>query len=293
MEFIKPTEGPITSFMDRGRFHPLLGKIQAHQGIDIGVGSDNRILAAAGGRVYQVGYSPKTAGNYVLIKHPSGKTTSYSHMSRVDVKQGDNVKQGDRIGMKGSTGSATGPHLHFEISSGNWTSSFSGKLNPLLYFKDPETKEAQQGLIKLGYELEDDGFYGEKMLNAVGLFQKRNGLDVDGYIGRNTFARIKREAARETAKEVAAVDKPKAEKKEEAPASIIFELEFTSGTLRNDFLTFVGSKLQQDMTLENAIKQGYASEIWNEKMQKANYSSGDAVQIAIGGYIQALKNGTL
>lgn len=254
--YIKPCDGFITSFMDRGRNHPLAGVIRPHQGIDIGSADDNRIWAAAAGTVYQVGYSPKSAGNYVLIKHSNGHTTSYSHLSRIDVKQGQRVSQGQRIGMKGATGLATGVHLHFEIAKGNWTPTYANKLNPLLYFVDPLTKEMQGWLKELGYDVEPDGYYGEKMISAVALYQKRNNMHVDGYAGRGTYAALKAETAQQVASDNTA--------KKEGGNRVWIEL--SSPTLEKEFITFLESKGQHEIAVKQGVDQGF-SESWltNEK----------------------------
>ncbi|PIC71017.1 peptidoglycan DD-metalloendopeptidase family protein [Sporosarcina sp. P17b] len=270
--YIKPCDGLITSFMDRGRNHPLAGVIRPHQGVDIGSAEDNRIWAAASGTVYQIGYSPKSAGNYVLIKHPNGHTTSYSHLSRIDVKQGQTVSQGERIGMKGATGLATGVHLHFEIAKGNWTSTYANKLNPLLYFVDPLTKEMQGWLKELGYDVEPDGYYGEKMISAVALYQKRNNMHVDGYAGRGTYAALKAESAKQVAS-----DKPI----EKEGGNRVW-IEFSSPTLEKEFITFLESKGQQEIAVKQGVDQGF-SKSW-ETNEKA--TPGDKAALGLLGMIR-------
>ena len=68
-------------------------------------------------------------GQYVRIKHGNGYATAYAHMSRIGVKTGQRVRQGQIIGYVGSTGQSTGPHLHFEIKiNGNLVDPLSVKL---------------------------------------------------------------------------------------------------------------------------------------------------------------------
>ena len=87
-----------------------------HNGIDIGrVGYTTEIHAAKAGTVIVSQYS-SSYGNYVVISHGSGNTTLYGHMSSRKVEAGQYVNQGDVIGITGSTGHSTGPHLHFEIT---------------------------------------------------------------------------------------------------------------------------------------------------------------------------------
>lgn len=272
--YIKPCDGFITSFMDRGRNHPLAGVIRPHQGIDIGSADDNRVWAAASGKVYQIGYSPKSAGNYVLIKHLNGHTTSYSHLSRIDVKQGQQVSQGERIGMKGATGLATGVHLHFEIAKGNWTSTYANKLNPLLYFVDPDTKEMQGWLKELGYDVEPDGYYGEKMISAVALYQKRNDMHVDGYAGRSTYAKLKAEAAQQVASDAPV-------KKEEDE-----EMKFSSGSLRKELEFSLNSKAHRQIIVDAAISEGY-SVVHAEKLADGKIEVGDLMALAVGALVKA------
>lgn len=90
-----------------------------HGGIDLApYGSDRetgRILAAGSGRVVRVAVDPDGYGNYIDIDHGGGLLTRYAHLSRVYVRPGMSVGSGQAIGVVGSTGYSTGPHLHFEI----------------------------------------------------------------------------------------------------------------------------------------------------------------------------------
>ncbi len=98
-----------------------------HKGVDIaGVGYDTEVLAAKAGVVI-VSVHSSSYGNYVVISHGLGNTTLYAHMSSRKVKEGDVVTQGQVIGITGSTGISSGPHLHYEITE-------NGKrVNPLDY----------------------------------------------------------------------------------------------------------------------------------------------------------------
>lgn len=206
MKLIKPTRGLITSFFSPNRKNPVTGIYRPHSGIDIGWhGTDDDVVAAAGG-ICRVGYN-NYAGHHVLIEH--GKyTTSYSHLKSVRVKSGQRVNQGDRIGVKGTTGNSTGVHLHFElIAAPKYSENFSLKRNPLLYFVDPTTKEWQGWLKELGYYTGAiDGIYGDGTIRAVLNYQKKNKLTADGLCGRGTYAHIK--------KAYASRPKPKPEKQE-------------------------------------------------------------------------------
>jgi peptidoglycan hydrolase-like protein with peptidoglycan-binding domain len=86
-----------------------------HTGLDYPAGFYAKVRAAASGRVAQVGWDPGGYGNFVVIKHSRGTYTWYAHLSRIGVSVGRQVAGGQRIGRVGATGSATGPHLHFEL----------------------------------------------------------------------------------------------------------------------------------------------------------------------------------
>lgn len=86
-----------------------------HKGVDIAAPKGTGIYATAEGRVMRIGYDPAGYGNFIEMRHPNGMTTLYGHLSRVDVGSGDVIATGRRIGLVGSTGYSTGPHLHFEV----------------------------------------------------------------------------------------------------------------------------------------------------------------------------------
>ena len=96
------------------RLHPILGYWTMHNGIDIGASYGTSIYASDGGLVV-TSTSSYSYGEYVMIAHGNGRYTLYAHMSQRLVSEGDTVSQGDVIGYVGSTGYATGPHIHFEI----------------------------------------------------------------------------------------------------------------------------------------------------------------------------------
>jgi len=108
MEFSRVTSGFAM------RMHPILNSWKQHKGVDYGAPAGTPIRAVGDGTVdfagWQNGY-----GNVVEIRHSAQRSTLYAHMSRIDVKRGAHVEQGQRVGAVGSTGWATGPHLHFEV----------------------------------------------------------------------------------------------------------------------------------------------------------------------------------
>ena len=89
-----------------------------HEGVDIAAPRGTSVYVAAEGMVLRTGYDPAGYGRFVEIRHPNGMSTLYGHLSRLDVASGDAVEAGARIGLVGSTGRSTGPHLHFEVRRG-------------------------------------------------------------------------------------------------------------------------------------------------------------------------------
>lgn len=111
--FIRPASGPITSGFGM-RYHPILHRARMHTGVDIGAGYGEPIRAAAAGEVVMAGYM-RGYGYVVIIDHGGGVSTLYGHCSELLVSEGQQVRQGQVIARVGSTGLATGPHLHFEV----------------------------------------------------------------------------------------------------------------------------------------------------------------------------------
>mgnify|MGYP001355726770 CR=1 FL=1 len=118
--FIRPASGKVTSPYGsrKGGFH---------YGVDIGNARGTTVSAAADGIVAKVVsgcVEGKTNcggryGNYIIIEHSNGMSTMYAHLSAVNVKIGQKVSQGKKIGAIGNTGRSTGPHLHFEVRNAN------------------------------------------------------------------------------------------------------------------------------------------------------------------------------
>ena len=96
------------------RFHPVLRYARMHQGVDFAASSGTPILASAAGSVVMAGWGGGY-GNVVVLDHGNGVRTRYAHMRKFVVKNGERVRQGQKIGEVGSTGLSTGPHLHFEV----------------------------------------------------------------------------------------------------------------------------------------------------------------------------------
>lgn len=110
---INPCAGKISSGFGE-RVHPLSNEVSFHNGLDIAASTGTPVRACFDGEVETSEFN-EFSGNYVIIKHSDGFTSSYAHMSEIKTTKGAKVKKGDVIGLVGSTGAATGPHLHFEI----------------------------------------------------------------------------------------------------------------------------------------------------------------------------------
>lgn len=108
-----PVDGRLTSGYGM-RFHPILGVERFHEGLDIGAAYGSPIRAANEGTVVFAGRSGGY-GNFVKIAHAGGVVSGYGHMSRIGVRVGEHVGQGQQIGNVGSTGLSTGPHLHYQL----------------------------------------------------------------------------------------------------------------------------------------------------------------------------------
>lgn len=110
---------PVRGFSVNSRFglRRLGGEPEAriHKGVDIAAPKGTSVFAATEGRVVRTGDQPQGYGRFVELEHPNGMTTLYAHLSRVDVARGQAVSASQRIGLVGSTGFSTGPHLHFEV----------------------------------------------------------------------------------------------------------------------------------------------------------------------------------
>lgn len=124
--YIKPVSGGRKSSGFGRRSAPTKGASTYHKGIDWAVPSGTAVYASSGGTVAKAGWG-SGYGYVVYINHADGRQTRYAHLSKVLVKAGQTVKQGERIALSGSTGISSGPHVHFEILIGGT------QVNPLNY----------------------------------------------------------------------------------------------------------------------------------------------------------------
>ena len=108
MEFSRITSGFAM------RMHPILQTLRAHRGVDYGAPTGTPVRSVGDGVVEFAGWQ-NGYGNVVKIEHGKERSTLYAHLSRIDVRKGQRIEQGQYVGAVGSTGWATGPHLHFEF----------------------------------------------------------------------------------------------------------------------------------------------------------------------------------
>jgi murein DD-endopeptidase MepM/ murein hydrolase activator NlpD len=126
------------------RPHPILGVVHMHHGLDLVAKTGTPVYASGDGKVADVEKNNTGSGygNSVLIDHGvNGLSSRYAHLHTIDVKPGQKVRRGEKIGTVGSTGLSTAPHLHYEIMI------YGSTINPLRYMITPSASEYEQ-LIK-------------------------------------------------------------------------------------------------------------------------------------------------
>jgi murein DD-endopeptidase MepM/ murein hydrolase activator NlpD len=111
--WLKPTDGWLSSGFGN-RVHPILRTTRLHAGVDLAAATGTPIIASRGGTVSFVGWM-SGYGQTVMVYHGGGVATLYAHLSAFSVSEGSYIAQGGRLGSVGMTGTATGPHLHFEV----------------------------------------------------------------------------------------------------------------------------------------------------------------------------------
>lgn len=123
------------------RIHPIFKVPKMHYGIDFTAPRGTPIQATGAGRVVKAG-RVSGYGNQVVIDHGFGYRTSYAHMKTITVREGQEVKRGQKLGEVGSTGTSTAPHCHYEVI-------FKGqKVNPIHYCMDGLSTEEYQELVR-------------------------------------------------------------------------------------------------------------------------------------------------
>lgn len=129
-----PTLWPTTSKRLTSSFgyrrDPMTGRAAFHAGVDIAGKIGDPVFAAADGKVITAS-SDNSHGKYIVVQHPKGYKTWYMHLSKIEVKENDEITKGQQIGQLGNTGRSTGPHLHFQIVRNDQT------IDPLPFILNP------------------------------------------------------------------------------------------------------------------------------------------------------------
>jgi murein DD-endopeptidase MepM/ murein hydrolase activator NlpD len=124
------------------RFHPLLGYVRPHKGLDFSAARGTPVYATGDGRVLTSYYS-HTFGNVVYIDHGFNFETRYAHLTKYIVESGQVIKRGQLIGYVGNTGTSVSPHLHYEVLFKN------NQINPINFFQRDLNNQEYEKLIGL------------------------------------------------------------------------------------------------------------------------------------------------
>jgi murein DD-endopeptidase MepM/ murein hydrolase activator NlpD len=141
--YIRPVEVgiPLGEGIKYREKHPVLGNSRWHYGQDFSAPTGTEVFATGAGTVTKAGWTPYGFGNRVEVNHGYGFKTIYGHLSAINVEPGDEIQRGDMLGLSGSTGISSGPHLHYEIH-------YDGKVqNPLYFFDDDLSLEEYNRMI--------------------------------------------------------------------------------------------------------------------------------------------------
>ena len=125
------------------RIHPFYRTLQSHQGVDYTVPEGSRVFATADGVVRDAAQRNSTQGQTVVIDHGNGYETSYSHLSKINVRKGQTVRRGDIIALSGDTGLSLAPHLHYEVRLDGM------RVDPIHYFFMELTPTEYQRLMRI------------------------------------------------------------------------------------------------------------------------------------------------
>jgi murein DD-endopeptidase MepM/ murein hydrolase activator NlpD len=128
------------------RIHPIHRVRKMHTGIDFTSPTGTPIYATGDGTIVRVQHERRGYGLNVIIDHGYGYKTLYAHMSKSLVKKGQKIKKGEKIGLVGTTGTSTAPHLHYEVMR------FGKKVNPIDYCLDKLTPQEYKQLVDLATE---------------------------------------------------------------------------------------------------------------------------------------------
>ena len=125
------------------RIHPFYKTLKSHQGVDYTIPEGSRVFATADGTVRDVLERNSTSGRTVVIDHGNGYETSYSHLSKIAVRKGQQVHRGDIIALSGDTGLSLAPHLHYEVRLDGM------RVDPIHYFFMELTPAEYRRLLRI------------------------------------------------------------------------------------------------------------------------------------------------
>lgn len=125
------------------RMHPIYKRRKMHTGMDFSAVKGTEIYATGNGKVVHVERSRRGYGNHVIIDHGYGFKTLYAHMSKLNVRRGQEVQRGQIIGYIGNTGTSVAPHLHYEVIKNG------EKVNPINYYFNDLTAEEYEKMIEV------------------------------------------------------------------------------------------------------------------------------------------------
>lgn len=125
------------------RIHPIYKIRKFHYGMDFTAPTGTEIYATGDGVIKRVISSKRGLGKHIVIDHGYGYATTYAHMNRFNVRQGQKVKRGDVIGFVGTTGLSTAPHLHYEVALNG------KKVDPANYYFNDLTPAEYERMIEL------------------------------------------------------------------------------------------------------------------------------------------------
>jgi murein DD-endopeptidase MepM/ murein hydrolase activator NlpD len=125
------------------RIDPIYKTTRMHSGMDFTSNTGTEVFATGDGVIEATERNGWGYGNCIVINHGYGYKTRYAHLSAFKIKVGDKVKRGDLIGLVGSTGKSTGPHLHYEVEKNG------EKVNPIHYYHTDLSPEQYERLLKM------------------------------------------------------------------------------------------------------------------------------------------------
>ena len=125
------------------RIHPIYKTMKMHTGMDFSAKKGTPIYATGDGEILEAVKRANGYGNHVIIDHGYGYKTLYGHMRKYIVKKGQKVKRGEIIGYVGSTGTSTGPHLHYEVHKNG------KKINPVNFFYNDLTADEYAKILEI------------------------------------------------------------------------------------------------------------------------------------------------